>query len=162
MSGDDYCDGAVRYLSYDDLVNLNQACIDVTPGEIAGVLKPNQLASSQARPSQIRYYEQTNDMARLAAALMCSLIQSHPFHNANKRTAFMAAVVFMRINGHALRISLDEGLAMAELIVMHERSERQVAQWLADNSRPFDSRSLGQRLWSFVRSTPALEDHSDS
>lgn len=160
MSVDEYCDGAVRYLSCDDLISLNQACIKLTPGEPAGVLRPDQLASSQVRPAQVRYYEQTNDMARLAAALMCSLIQNHPFHNANKRTAFMAAVVFMRINGHALRIPLDEGLAMATLIVTHERNEGQVAQWLAENSTPFDSRSLGLRLRSLFRITPALEDHS--
>ena len=36
-----------------------------------------------------------------AAILMIQLIKKHPFHNANKRTALMSALVFLRINGYS-------------------------------------------------------------
>lgn len=93
----------VNYLSLEDIVYINKALIETqTPNEPVGVLNQNNLSSSQSRPSTIRYYEQTDDMFRLSAVLIESLIQNHPFANANKRTAIMAGYVFLLLNGYEL------------------------------------------------------------
>lgn len=50
------CEG-IRYLTVDALIFINQQLIRLqTPNEMIGVLKPNELSSSQQRPSQIRFY----------------------------------------------------------------------------------------------------------
>lgn len=61
------------------------------------VLNFNNLNSSQSRPSQVRYYQQTDDMFVLSSVLIESLIQNHSFANANKRTAMMAGYIFLII-----------------------------------------------------------------
>ncbi|EBE0158872.1 type II toxin-antitoxin system death-on-curing family toxin, partial [Salmonella enterica] len=53
----EYVEG-VNYLSIDDIVYINRSLIETqTPNEPIGVLNPNNLSSSQSRPSTIRYYE---------------------------------------------------------------------------------------------------------
>ncbi|MER1852417.1 type II toxin-antitoxin system death-on-curing family toxin, partial [Proteus mirabilis] len=70
----------VNYLSVDDIIYINEALIKAqTPDEPIRVLNQSNLESSQARPSLIRYYEQTEDMFRLSSVLIESLIQNHPF-----------------------------------------------------------------------------------
>ncbi|WP_081671777.1 type II toxin-antitoxin system death-on-curing family toxin [Paenibacillus antibioticophila] len=58
------------------------------------------------RYSWIRYFHTIREnfnayptIFEKAAAMLESLGQNHPFHNANKRTAFTALVVFLRFNG---------------------------------------------------------------
>ncbi len=54
---------SINYLSVDDLVNINRVLIELqTPNEPIEVLNFNNLNSSQSRPSQVRYYQQTDDM----------------------------------------------------------------------------------------------------
>ncbi len=66
----------VHYLTVDDLVEMNRSLIELqTPDEPVGVLSPDNFSSSQARPSMVRWYEQTNDMFVLASVLIESLIQ---------------------------------------------------------------------------------------
>lgn len=90
----EYVEG-VNYLSVEDLVYINRRLIETqTPNEPIEVLSEGNLSSSQARPSMIRWYRQTDDMFVLSASLIESLIQNHPFANANKRTAMMAGYIF--------------------------------------------------------------------
>ncbi|EPG2644304.1 type II toxin-antitoxin system death-on-curing family toxin, partial [Providencia stuartii] len=101
MSGE-FVEG-INYLSIDDLININRTLIELqTPNEPIKVLNFNNLSSSQSRPSLVKYYEQTDDMFVLAAVLIESLIQNHPFANANKRTAMMAGCIFLLLNGYEL------------------------------------------------------------
>lgn len=46
-----------------------------------------------------------------AAALLQSLACNHPFTDGNKRTAWLAAVTFLAVNGHPLEQPLDEDAA---------------------------------------------------
>ena len=60
-----------------------------------GVRDPGALEAALFRP-QTGYYD---DIVAEAAALMESLAINHPFVDGNKRIAFAAADVFLRING---------------------------------------------------------------
>ena len=105
----------MHYLSFDDLTEINRLLIELqTPDEPVSVLSVDNLSSSQSRPSMVRWYEQTNDMFVLASVLIESLIQNHPFANANKRTAMMAGYVFLLLNGYELTAPGDEIVEMAE------------------------------------------------
>ncbi|MDB5861044.1 MAG: doc [Ramlibacter sp.] len=68
-------------------------------GGAPGVRDPGALESALFRP-QTGYYE---DIVAEAAALMESLAINHPFMDGNKRVAFAAADVFLRINGWQLK-----------------------------------------------------------
>ncbi|END5834408.1 type II toxin-antitoxin system death-on-curing family toxin [Salmonella enterica] len=138
----EYVEG-VNYLSIDDIVYINRSLIETqTPNEPIGVLNPNNLSSSQSRPSTIRYYEQTGDMFRLSAVLIESLIQNHPFANANKRTAMMAGYVFLLLNGYELTAPSDEVVTIAEGLARKDYSVEDLENWLCHWSREYDSRTL--------------------
>ncbi|SPY78168.1 death-on-curing family protein [Providencia rustigianii] len=133
----------INYLSTDDLININRKLIELqTPNEPIEVLNFNNLSSSQSRPSQVKYYEQTGDMFVLASVLIESLIQNHPFANANKRTAMMAGYVFLLLNGYELTAPEDDVVDIASGLATKEYSLEDVENWLCFWSRPFDSRQL--------------------
>ena len=133
----------INYLSIDDLININRPLIVLqTPNEPIEVLNFNNLSSSQSRPSQVKYYEQTDDMFVLTAVLIESLIQNHPFANANKRTAMMAGYVFLLLNGYELTAPEDEVVEMARGLATKEYSLDELDSWLCNWSRDFDSRQL--------------------
>jgi death-on-curing protein len=133
----------INYLSEEDLVNINRNLIlSQTPEEPIGILNPNNLSSSQSRPSQIRYYDQTDDMFKLSSALIESLIQNHAFYNANKRTAMMAGYIFLLLNGYELTAPGDEVVTIAVGMARKEYDREELEDWLCYWSRKFDTREL--------------------
>ena len=44
----------------------------------------------------------------IAASLIFGLINDHPFHDANKRTAFLSSVFLMLENGYVPRVDIEE------------------------------------------------------
>ena len=96
-------------------------------GGLSGVRDPGALESALFRP-QTGYYK---DIVAEAAALLESLAINHPFMDGNKRIAFAAADVFLRINGWRLRRS--PMLIHAEMIEMLEAGAFDIAHldpWL--------------------------------
>lgn len=88
---------------------------------------PGALESALFRP-QTGYYE---DIVAEAAALLESLAINHPFMDGNKRIAFAAADVFLRINGWRLQNSPMQ--IHAEMIRMFEARTFDIAHldpWL--------------------------------
>ena len=81
-------------------------------GGAGGVRDPGALEAALFRP-QTGYYD---DIIAEAAALLESLAINHPFVDGNKRIAFAAADVFLRINGWCLkRPSMDIHKEMLQL-----------------------------------------------
>jgi len=96
-------------------------------GGASGVRDPGALEAALFRP-QTGYYE---DIVAEAAALLESLAINHPFVDGNKRIAFAATDVFLRINGWQL-----QGAPMqiyAEMMQMFESGTFDIAHldpWL--------------------------------
>jgi death-on-curing protein len=86
------------YLSVADVLGMHAALLR-RYGGARGVRDPGALEAAASRP-QTGYYE---DIVAEAAALLESLAVNHPFIDGNKRAAFAAADVFLRINGWRLR-----------------------------------------------------------
>ena len=148
----------INYLSVDDIIDINRALIEAqTPNEPIQVINPGGLGSSQARPSQIKYYEQTVYMFFLSAALIESLIQNHAFANANKRTAMMAGYVFLLLNGYELTAPSDDVVVMAEGLACKEYTCKELEDWLCYWSRPYDARNLchppAEPVITYIRQT---------
>lgn len=139
MSAADVQEGDIRWLQVDDLVLLNQKAIEYyTPNSPALVKNQGALESSQARPSQFRYYTQTNDLLVLGAVLYTSIIWNHPFHDGNKRTAHLACRAFLLINGAEFLPPIDEAVEMAVGVAEHECDEYQLADWISRYAQPID------------------------
>ena len=83
-------------------------------GGAMGVRDPGALEAALFRP-QTGYYK---DIVAEAAALLESLAINHSFVDGNKRIAFAAADVFLRINGW--RLQRAPLLIHAEMIQMFE------------------------------------------
>lgn len=65
------------------------------------------MKSALARPKMAAFFE-TADPIRQGATLLRGLVENHPFHDGNKRTAWVAMRAFMILNGWAVTGSEDE------------------------------------------------------
>ena len=69
-------------------------------GGLGGVRDENLLASAVLTPqSTFGGRSPYADVVEIAAAYLFYLCKNHPFLDGNKRTALMAAIVFLRLNG---------------------------------------------------------------
>lgn len=85
------------YLTVADVLGMHKVLMQ-RYGGAPGVRDPGALEAALFRP-QTGYYD---DIVAEAAALLESLAINHPFVDGNKRIAFAAADVFLRINGWRL------------------------------------------------------------
>jgi len=92
----------IRYLSVQETIAINVAVIQkYSPGEHIGVKDRGLLESAINRPQSSAFEEDAySTIFEKAGALFESLGQNHPFQNANKRTAFTAMVIFLKLNGY--------------------------------------------------------------
>ena len=93
----------VQYLSVDEVVAIHERLIDAFGGA-AGTRDLGLLESALFRP-RTGYY---SDIAEMATALFESLLMNHPFIDGNKRVAFFATDVFLRLNGWKLEVDAEE------------------------------------------------------
>ena len=70
-------------------------------GGVAGVRDAGLLDSALARPRNLAHYG-APDTFELAAAYAFGLVKNHPFVDGNKRSAFVAAELFLVLNGWRL------------------------------------------------------------
>jgi death-on-curing protein len=89
----------VKFLSVDEVLAIHERLIERFGGS-AGIRDQGLLESALYRP-QTGYY---NDLASMAAALFESLLLNHAFIDGNKRVAFFATDVFLRLNGCNLSV----------------------------------------------------------
>lgn len=90
------------YLSSVEVLALHHTLIQ-RYGGAHGIRDMGAVEAAVFRP-QCGYYA---DIVEEAAALLESLLINHPFIDGNKRVAFAACDVFLRINGHALNAEED-------------------------------------------------------
>lgn len=106
----------VQFLSLDEVEAIHRRLIEVFGGP-EGIRDRGLLDSALHRP-QSGYYA---DLAAMGAALFESLLMNHPFVDGNKRVAFFATDVFLRLNGW--RVVVDPDAAHSHLIGLLERGE---------------------------------------
>lgn len=102
-------------------------------GGAAGVRDAGLLASALARPQQrFAYGDAGVSLAALAAAYGYGIALNHPFVDGNKRTAFVATLLFLQLNGHDLRATPQERYETFLALADGSLSEADLAAWLAD------------------------------
>jgi death on curing protein len=75
------------------------------------------------------------DLAELGAAYGFGLARNHPFVDGNKRIAFIATALFLRLNGYRLSSDpLDEIQTML-LLAEGELGEEEFAVWIRNHTK---------------------------
>lgn len=95
-----------------------------------GLINPGLLESSLASPINIYNYEENPSVFYLAAAYGFSLVKNHAFFDGNKRVAFMAMFVFLRINGFLLDVPEPEATLFMLNLTESKESQESLAKWL--------------------------------
>jgi len=119
------------YLTVIDVLGLHAVLMQRYGGAM-GVRDAGALEAALFRP-QTGYYE---DIVAEAAALMESLAINHPFVDGNKRIAFAATDVFLRINGWRLEcLPMQIHAAMLSMLESGIFDIAHIEPWLRSHAR---------------------------
>ena len=109
----------------------------VEHGGPSGIRDIGMLESALARPKNLFAYAETEpSLQRMAAAYAFGIAANHPFVDGNKRTALIASLVFLKLNG--LLVTADKadryltfyGLAAGTV------SEDELTDWFVRHTAP--------------------------
>jgi death-on-curing protein len=74
-------------------------------------------------------------LAELAAAYGFGLARNHPFIDGNKRIAFIATALFLRLNGYRLSSDLLDEIQTMLRLAAGELSEEDFAVWIRNHTK---------------------------
>lgn len=101
-------------------------------GGPSGVRDQGLLESALARPlNQWNYGE--DDLCTLAAAYAYGIARNHPFTDGNKRTAWVFARLFLRLNGRALSFTPGAAIKIVLALAAGELTEAVLADWFREH-----------------------------
>ena len=96
-----------------------------------GVRDSGMLESALARPINAWAYG-ADDPAALAAAYAFGIARNHPFVDGNKRTAWVAARLFLALNGCELQFDATDAVRTMLALAAGELSEEELADWFRE------------------------------
>ena len=162
----------MRFLTTDELIYINEQLPAKTP--IHTILQGKQkvrdmdlLEAAAGRPMQTVFGEDAYPtLQEKAAALLHSIARNHPFADGNKRTATVAAIFMLQVNG--LRVNWEPEAALEQILAVAEgrRSVAEFAAWLEtlpgppalDQDADDDMRAIAQILDAHRWLLDALEE----
>ena len=90
------------FLSVDEVIAIQQSTLPNS-----GKPDRGKLEGALSRVQNLGAYEGCEDLFKFAAMYMVAIAKSHAFNDANKRTAFQDASVFLLLNGYELNTSME-------------------------------------------------------
>jgi death-on-curing protein len=121
-----------RWINRQALVLLHDESLAVHGGA-SGLRDEGMLESALARPENLAVYG-APDVFACAAAYAFGLAKNHPFVDGNKRVAFLACGVFLRLNGYRLLVSQVDAVEAVLSLAAGDLSEPDFAAWLRAGS----------------------------
>ena len=119
----------VQFLSVDEAIAIHDNLIELFGGT-SGIRDKGLLESALYRP-QTGYYD---GLAEMAAALFQSILLNHAFLDGNKRAAFFATDIFLRLNGW--KLSVDATSAHTFILAMLEAGDSsfdRILSWIEES-----------------------------
>ena len=104
-------------------------------GGAAGVRDAGLLDSALARPRNLAHCG-APDAFELAAAYAFGLVKNHPFVDGNKRSAFVAAELFLVLNGWRLTATDADCVLTMLALASSDIDEPRYADWLRGHTEP--------------------------
>ena len=121
-----------RWITKQGLIILHDRSLALHGGS-PGLRDEGLLESALARPENRYAYEGTDDIVVLAATYAVGVSSNHPLVDGNKRTAFLAAGLFLGKNGLRLIASpVDATLVMLK-VAAGDMDIDALTAWLRDN-----------------------------
>lgn len=105
-------------------------------GGMPGLRDEHTLESALARPRQRHSCEPASTLPELAASYAYGLARHHPFHDGNKRIAFVSMAVFLGLNGLELDAPEPEVVATMVALAAGEIDEAGLAAWVSKRTSP--------------------------
>ena len=123
----------ITWLAPEVVVAIHEAQL-AEHGGSAGTRDAGLLESALARPQNLVAYGNP-DTAGLAAAYGFGIARNHPFVDGNKRTAFVAAELFLRLN--AFQLAADDAACVLTMLAVAagDMDEPAFAQWIREHLR---------------------------
>ena len=130
-----------RYLTADELIYMNEQLPAKAP--IHRILQGKQrvrdmdlLEAAVGRPAQTVFGEDAYATApEKAAALLHSIARNHPFADGNKRTATIAAIFMLQVNGYDVNWQPEDALNQILRIAEGKQTVDDFAAWLPVRTR---------------------------
>ena len=120
----------MQLLTLEQLLQLHALVIQETGGSM-GLRDLGRLEAAIATQTQNVFGEELYEgPITKAAALMRNTIADHPFTDGNKRTAMLAGLTFLKINGTGFHLPVGELEDFAVDIATKQLDIPAVAQWL--------------------------------
>ncbi|MEP7293280.1 MAG: type II toxin-antitoxin system death-on-curing family toxin, partial [Chloroflexota bacterium] len=117
----------MRYLTVEEIIRINVKIL----GTKDALRDRRLLESAVARPEASAFGEDAYPtLTEKAAALMHSLVLNHTFVDGNKRTATIALMIFLRLNGLRIVWEQAEALEFITEIAEGKHGVPEIAQWL--------------------------------
>jgi death on curing protein len=116
------------WINRDVVIAIHEAQL-AEHGGGTGVRDAGLLDSALGRAPNLLAYG-TPDLCALAAAYGYGISRNHPFIDGNKRTGFVATVLFLRLNGMALQASHTDCVLTMLQVAAGDISEEAFAAWL--------------------------------
>ena len=139
----------MRWVSLTEAILFQERVVGDTGGSI-GVLDQGKLEAALARPLTVVFdYEPFSTPALKVAALIESIITTHPFLDGNKRTAMRLGLALLEFNFPRIETASDADIeAIAVGVAEGTVAFPEVARWL-------------EGLYMYSNPTPAEFDPSD-
>jgi death-on-curing protein len=118
-----------RWLTVEEVRRLHALQINEFGGT-QGIRDAGPLESAVLRPRQRYHYGELKMIVDLAVACAVALSGNHPFLDGNKRVAFHAMLVFLRLHGLALKATPGEATEMMRALASGHASEAESTAWV--------------------------------
>lgn len=101
-------------------------------GGLPGIRDKTALEAALARAQQKHHYQPESDLATLAAAYAFGLAKAHPFNDGNRRAAFLAAMIFLGLNGKDLDATEAQVVQVMTALAAGSLTEAAMATWMRE------------------------------
>jgi death-on-curing protein len=117
----------IDYLSYKDIQILHDVALERFGG-LGGEKEPGQIQFMAEKPAmEVFGHESYPGLFLKAAVYMHGFATRQFFNDGNKRTAYLCARTFLRLNGYRIRISDDELYDLAMDTANSRMTEKELA-----------------------------------
>ncbi len=120
----------MQFLSVDDVLAIHDNTI-AREGGLAGIRDPGLLESAVLMPQQQfggQYLH--HGQAAMAAAYLFHIAMNHAFHDGNKRTAALAALVFLEVNGVEVLPPPDDLEMITLRVAAGQCGKEELTEWM--------------------------------
>lgn len=127
----------MKLLNLEQLLQLHALVIQETGGD-DGLRDLGRIEAALATQTQNIFGEELYvGPTEKAAALIRGIIADHPFVDGNKRTAMLAGLTFLKLQGVTSHISKGQLENFAVQIAVEQLDVKAVSKWLEQYTDPF-------------------------